>query len=158
MSALPDRFWAKVDITDECWIWTSRIRGGYGRYRVTEREERAAHRVAYEALVGPIPEGMTLDHLCHSSDPSCIGGDACPHRRCVNPDHLEPVTLRDNLLRSNSFVAINAAKTHCAHGHPFAGDNLLIVQNGKRTQRACRTCRQIRDLARYHAGKKRRSA
>lgn len=83
-----------------------------------------AHRVAYEMLVGPIPEGKQLDHLCRQ-------------RTCWNPAHLEVVTGRENTLRGVGRTAVNAAKTHCSRGHELAGDN-LYVHDGQRKCRACK--------------------
>ena len=134
-----DRFWAKVEKAEDCWTWLGYKRGGYGRFAPRHRLDLAAHRVAYELLVGPIPEGLTLDHLCHTES-DCLGGDDCPHRSCVNPDHLEPVTMRENTLRTtNNIVGINARKTHCKYDHELSGDNLITYRNG---QRACRTCKR----------------
>ena len=79
------RFWAKVDKTETCWLWTGGQSAGYGRFGFKGRPNLGAHRFAYELLVGPIPPGLDLDHLCRV-------------RNCVNPDHLEPVTRRENLL------------------------------------------------------------
>ncbi len=119
-----ERFLEKVQKTDSCWIWTAKKeKFGYGRFAIREREF-AAHRVAYELFVGNIPDGLSIDHLC--KNPSC-----------VNPEHLEPVTMRVNLLRGNTFQARNASKTHCPQGHPYSGDN-LIFKSGGRTCRACR--------------------
>jgi hypothetical protein len=121
-----DRFAAKYfrhPITG-CWLWTAATStAGYGRIRV-DRRGMQAHRVAYEMHVGPIPEGLQLDHLCRV-------------RRCVNPAHLEPVTQRENIMRGNSVSAVHAAKTHCIHGHPFDGENTRLGPNGKRVCRAC---------------------
>lgn len=120
-------------VVDEegCWLWQGYVDDkGYGRCWTG-----GAHRHFYTKLVGPIPRGLHLDHVCH--DPSiCVGGDACKHRRCVNPDHLSPTTPRENVLRSNSFVASNAAATHCPEGHPYEGDNLVVYPK----QRTCKTC------------------
>jgi predicted DNA-binding transcriptional regulator AlpA len=81
-----ERFWEKVEPTGFCWEWTAfKDRKGYGRFRVDDRTMQA-HRVAYELLVGPIPEGLHLDHLCRNTS-------------CVNPDHLEPVDLAENVRR-----------------------------------------------------------
>jgi hypothetical protein len=110
-----------------CWDWTGTIAtNGYGRMPLGKRNRRqAAHRFVYEQVVGTVPDGMQLDHLCGN-------------RRCVNPSHLEPVTSRENNLRSPSCMAsVNAAKTHCAQGHPFEGRNLIV---SKRGQRVCRKC------------------
>ena len=109
------RFWHKVEQAGECWAWTATKNSGYGHFwHGTGRVY--AHRWAYEEMVGPIPEGLTLDHICHDPD-LCQGGPSCPHRSCVNPEHLNPVPSAVNTLRSNSITAVHARKTHCAHGH-----------------------------------------
>src|ERR1035437_6893898 len=103
------RFWAKVDKTEDCWNWTAHTDGmGYGQLAKPGQHGGlvVAHRFAYELLVGPIPEGLQLDHLCRN-------------RACVNPDHLEPVTRRVNILRGVGFGAVNAKKTECPRGHPL---------------------------------------
>lgn len=98
-----DRFMAKVDKpsdADGCWHWTAATNSkGYGKFTIRHGVFVYAHRWAYEHFVGPIPDGLSLDHLCHGADPACERGDACPHRSCVNPTHLEPVTNRENLRR-----------------------------------------------------------
>lgn len=100
---LGDRFWSKVDKTDDCWLWTGYIDGqGYGQFHHDGRVGYA-HRVAYEALVGPIPSGLHIDHLCRVT-------------ACVRPSHLEPVTQAENLRRQG------AAITHCPQGHEYTGD------------------------------------
>lgn len=96
------RFWMQVDKRgpDDCWPWTGfRQPNGYGSFGM--KGTRLAHRIAYQWLVGPIPDGLVLDHLCHTRDPECRDNADCPHRRCVNPAHLEPVTRRENLARGN---------------------------------------------------------
>lgn len=137
---LAERFMAKVDVRsdEECWPWTGgRYKCGYGSFRLSKSYATNAHRVAYELFVGPVPDGAHVDHLCHSRDTGCPGGDDCPHRLCVNPAHLEPVTQRTNILRGKSLQAANAAKTHCPQGHPLSGDNLV---KSKLPWRKCRTC------------------
>lgn len=117
------QFWETVAIEDgaHCWEWRgSRDQAGYGRVHWNGRSTRA-HRVAYELARSPIPEGLTIDHLCRN-------------RGCVNPAHLEPVTLRENILRGNTFQAANAAKTHCPQGHPYSFVN-------SKGSRECQTCR-----------------
>lgn len=144
-----ERFWPKVDRSGDCWQWLGYIStGGYGRFAKGHREEVAAHRFAYELMVGPIPAGLTLDHLCHT--PDCTAGDQCPHRSCVNPAHLEPVTVRVNTLRGGTIPAANAEKTHCKHDHPLDGDNLIVDKHG---HRRCRTCVRRRQLAYWHRRK-----
>ena len=109
----------------ECIIWHGRFNSkGYGRTTVNG-VERASHRVAYERDIGPIPDGLHLDHLCRN-------------RACVNPLHLEPVTCRVNLLRGDTIAAMNAAKTECKRGHSLSGDNLYARPNGARNCRACK--------------------
>ena len=106
-----------------CWEWTAyRNRYGYGQFCIDGRMMKA-HRVAYELYRGNIPEGLQIDHLCRV-------------RHCVNPDHLEPVTAQENHRRGESGVK-NKQKTHCPHGHPYAGDNLQIRSCGGRTCRKC---------------------
>jgi hypothetical protein len=142
----PRRFMANVaeDKRTGCWLWQRGLTAqGYGKVRTgsrrTARLTRHAHLVAYELFVGPIPEGLELDHLCHSGAVirgECLGGPTCPHRRCVNPAHLEPVTPRTNTLRSRSVSAFNARKTHCKHGHEFTPVNTRV----RRGKRECRRC------------------
>jgi hypothetical protein len=131
------RFWrAFVESEDGCWVWARGLdQDGYGQFTVNDRQRRA-HRFAYELLVGPIPDGLQLDHLCRN--PSC-----------VNPGHLEPVTPRENNLRGETFGARNAAKTHCKRGHPFDEENTYV---NKRGGRCCRAC------ARFGARQKARAA
>lgn len=135
---LAARFWAKVDKNgpNGCWLWMSSCSGG-GYGQVSNRGGRRAHRVAYELLVGPIPKGLCLDHLCENP-------------RCVNPDHLEPVTQRTNTLRSKtSAAAINERKTHCPQGHPYDEGNTRYKRDGSRV---CRTCEKER-ARRYRAAR-----
>ena len=128
------RFLAKVDKTDECWLWTGyKQPNGYGTFRLGGKM-RYAHRVSYEHYVGPIPEGAETDHLCKV-------------RHCVNPDHLDPVTHKVNMHRGDTLAAKHAAKTHCPQGHEYAGDNLYVDTKGSRRCRAC-------DLERYHRRKR----
>jgi hypothetical protein len=123
-----------------CWFWTGRYNGfGYGLVG-SHATQKVAHRMVYEFLVGPVPEGLTLDHLCRN-------------RPCVNPAHLEPVAFRENVLRGVGPTAENARKTHCRHGHELAGENLLMV-GPEHTRRECRAC----DLARARQRRRERAA
>lgn len=144
------RFWAKVNKNGPipthrpdlgpCWLWTATITGGgYGMFCIG-RTMRPAHRVAWEITNGrPIPDDLPLDHLCHDAA-TCQLADLCPHRRCVNPDHSEPVTTRENVLRSSGPASECSLKTHCLKGHPLSGKNLWISRRNKRTVRVCGTC------------------
>lgn len=141
-----DRFLLKVDKTAGCWVWTGTVtRKGYGMFW-PDGGGVPAHRWSYEHYVGPIPEVLQLDHLCHTRDRSCPGGDACPHRRCVNPAHLEPVTAKENQVRSLHDPAV---RTHCPQGHPYDEVNTYLTARGSR---GCRTCRRAAQIA-YQAKK-----
>lgn len=107
-----------------CWLWLGAVdQDGYGHVWWRGRL-RMAHRESYERYRGLIPEGLQTDHLCRVTS-------------CVNPWHMEPVTGRENNLRSDNPAAINARKTHCIRGHRLAGRNLFIRTTGRRL---CRTC------------------
>jgi hypothetical protein len=108
-----------------CWVWQLfRHSNGYGGEQVDGRS-CLAHVVSYERHVGPVPEDLQLDHLCRV-------------RACVNPAHLEPVTLAVNVLRGIGPSAVNARKTHCKRGHEFSPENTHITTDGKRVCRACK--------------------
>jgi hypothetical protein len=135
---LPDRIQTKFDVDAAgCWLWTAARDGsGYGHVRWQGKLVKA-HRIVYELLVGPITE-ETLDHLCRVW-------------HCVNPDHLEPVSRRENTLRGDTMAAKHAATTHCPAGHPYSGANVYYKPgNGARE---CVTCREDRWRRRYY-GKK----
>jgi hypothetical protein len=120
-----------------CLLWAGYIdKDGYGKTSAVRPRTLTVHRVMYEWFAGPIPPGLVLDHLCGV-------------RHCANVAHLEAVTVRENVLRSHGLPAVNARKTHCAHGHPFDEANTLHV----RGQRQCRTCNRERERARYTARK-----
>ncbi len=121
---LPKRFEQKIKMVESgCWQWQgSLVAQGYGRFA-----KEYAHRYAYKALVGPIPEGLTIDHLCRS-------------RGCVNPAHLEVVTRGENVLRGEGPAAKAARKTHCPKGHEYAGENLYV--NPRTGYRLCQSCQR----------------
>lgn len=132
MSMALDRFWSKVDKTGGCWIWrAAKNQKGYGYFNYGGRIVRV-HRLSYSLAKGPIPDGLTIDHLCGV-------------RECVNPDHLEAVTNRENLLRGRGLAGTNARKTHCKRGHPFDEANTINLPTG---WRECRACRVAKDKAR----------
>lgn len=124
VGTLEERFWPKVDTSagpDGCWPWRASLNmHGYGQFTI-DGCVVMAHRIAYRLVVGPIPTGMDLDHLCRV-------------RQCVNPAHLDPVTRAVNLQRS---PLTNAGRTHCPRGHEYTPDNTYRA-NGRRY---CRTCR-----------------
>ena len=125
--SLPDRINDRIRVNPEtgCWEWVGTRRpDGYGVITVDGRLCRA-HRYVFTLLRGDIPEGLVLDHLCRVP-------------RCVNPDHLEPVTQRINTLRGVGPIPERAQQTHCIHGHEFVGHNVYI--HPKRGTRNCRTC------------------
>lgn len=127
-----ERLWQRVEFGDwlDCWLWTGADNGdGYGQIHENGRTAYT-HRVAYEALVGPIPGGLVVDHVVEWG---------CGDRRCVNPLHMEVVTHKVNLRRGVGPTAIHAAKTHCPKGHPYDEENTYI---DKRGSRVCRTCRR----------------
>lgn len=137
LADLPERIASKIAVADSgCWQWTASISvDGYGRTTVNRRTA-GAHRACYEILVGSIPVHLVIDHLCRN-------------RRCVNPEHLEPVTRRENTLRGETNAAANAAKTHCHNGHGFTIENTRIDPQGKRVCIEChreRTRQNMRAL------------
>lgn len=126
---LPVRLSSKINVqTDGCWLWTAYCApNGYGICWLNA-PGKLAHRVVYQLLVGPIPPGLDIDHLCRV-------------RNCVNPHHLEPVTRRENLRRG---VGVSSAMTHCRRGHPFDEDNTYWIDATRRQCRACKRERQRR--------------
>lgn len=115
----------RIDITVDCWYWTGKpANTGYGQIN-RNGVVRNPHRIIYKVLVGDIPDGLQLDHLCRN-------------RICVNPSHLEPVTQKENLLRSPLTIpSINKLKTHCPTGHPYDETNTQVCRDGSRKCRAC---------------------
>lgn len=120
------RFWSKViAMPSGCWEWqATKTRGGYGQFNLSSKRFQA-HRFSYELLIGPIPDGLTIDHLCRNP-------------ACVNPAHLEPVTLAENERRAAGL------KTHCPHGHLYDLSNTYHTRYGTRACKEChrRACRE----------------
>lgn len=131
LAVSPEKILAKVDTSGDCWEWRGNRHRGYGRVWM-KPHRRSAHAVLYELLVGPIPAGLELDHLCRN-------------KGCVNPAHLEAVTHRENSLRApRNRAAINARKTHCPRGHAYSGPNVVVyASDGKRHCRACGQARRV---------------
>jgi hypothetical protein len=122
-SRLPTRIWDKIhpEPNSGCWLWLGFVGAdGYGQSKLGKA--RVAHRIVYEAMVGEIPEGLVIDHLCRT-------------RCCVNPDHLEPVTHRENLLRGETLASMFLKRTHCSKGH-----DLTFAYRRAGGSRKCRRC------------------
>lgn len=122
------RFWAKVNKTETCWLWTgAKHSSGYGVINtMTEKGLDYAHRISYAWARGPIPEGLHIDHLCRVV-------------ACVNPDHLEAVTMAENIRRGVPNLGnLGRYTDHCPKGHSLSGPNLYMTPKGWRNCRACR--------------------
>jgi len=132
---LPTNMRNKIRVAEnDCWEWTGAIQSrGYGCVGYSGKTT-LTHRLSYELLVGPIPEGLHIDHLCRN-------------RACCNPGHLEAVIQGVNTLRGVSFSAINATKTHCRHGHEYTADNTYTDKRGSRSCRTCRTASHRKSAA-----------
>lgn len=141
------RFWSKVALPndDGCMVWRdAKTRKGYGRFKLSGKHYRA-HRVSYELLIGPIPDGLVIDH---------VRAHGCKSRACVNVQHLEPVTSAENNRRSAGVSRYresgrhrNSLKTHCVNNHPFDEANTYFKPDGRRQ---CRTC-AVLNLRRFRA-------
>lgn len=121
-------FWENIEVRESgCWQWVgAEYPNGYGHFVVSNkpRISTTPHRWSYERIVGRVPSGLDLDHLCRN-------------RLCANPAHLEPVTRAENLRRSPIMGRANSRKTHCPAGHEYAGENLYVVA-GRRQCVACK--------------------
>lgn len=125
-----ERFFAHVaESPSGCWLYETVNEKGYATFSLN-RVPVEGHLWCYRFLIGEVPDGLTLDHLCRV-------------RSCVNPWHLEPVPHRINILRGVGPAAVNARKTQCVNGHPFTRENTYVTPDGRRQ---CRTCRDRRSL------------
>lgn len=131
---LPARVWDKIRVTDTCWLWSAHVSErhagegiGYGMVWDSEAHTMTiAHRYVYKRLVGDIPRGFVLDHLCDVTE-------------CVRPSHLRPTTQKTNIARGASPGAVVGRTNHCMRGHELDNDNTLL--SGGR--RFCRRCRAL---------------
>lgn len=140
---IEQRLWKHIapEPNSGCWLWMGSVDGrGYGMIKVNTDRTRRAHIVSYELANGPVPDGLVLDHLCRVT---------C----CANPDHLEPVTSRENIQRGNAGIN-SRSKTQCPAGHPYDDENTAVGANGHRSCRICRKASKTRYLAKTNeAGK-----
>jgi len=145
---LPERFWSKCipEPNSGCWLWTAGVRDkkeGYGGFQIKTGVNRRVHQVAYEALIGEVPEDLQLDHKCRL-------------RICCNPAHLEPVAQRINVLRGEGLAAQASRRTHCEAGHPYTEENTYMrVRRGR--QEASRVCRQCKNAAERQARRRKKT-
>ena len=126
-----DRFWSKVLKSKTCWIWSGAKADGYGAISIKGKNEKA-HRISYFLKHGGLNKNLELDHLCRN-------------RGCVNPDHLEEVTHKENMLRGIGWTAVNARKTHCPRGHPYD----RIDGDGRRRCVVCSRIQSAKSTKKY---------
>lgn len=120
----------RLTSVNDCWTYPPNEKiTGYSRV-MHNRKRQMTHRAVYELLVGTVPKYLELDHLCRN-------------RACINPDHLEPVTKKENVLRGEGYMAKNARKTHCKNGHEFTAENTYIPPK-RSNRRDCKACRNTR--------------
>lgn len=124
-----DRFWSKVDKQFlGCWLWNQKIgKNGYASFHA-KGKTTTAHRYSYQIFFGKVQDNLHIDHICRT-------------RHCVNPDHLEAVTVKENVVeRSMGLTGFNSRKTKCKKGHELSGDNLKILKSNGKESRRCITC------------------
>ncbi len=137
-----EKLLSRVDVDPTgCWVWTGPTNQGYGRTTKQPNGAQLVHRIVYELMVGPIAAGLTLDHLCRN-------------RACCNPGHLEPKTIKDNVLAGEGACAKHARKTHCKRGHEFTPENTGKASKGGRYCIICSRAAAKAQRARNHKGKR----
>lgn len=124
---------------------TSEAKNGYGQVLFRGKITRA-HRAAWIEANGEIPKGLVIDHTCHNPK-ECEGGITCPHRACVNVEHMRLVTQRENIMAGRHNID---NRSHCNQGHPFIKENIMIRKNG---HRECAECNRVRARAAYQRKK-----
>lgn len=139
-----DRLFRKVEFREDgCWIWRGETtKFGYGHVTIN-RHRWKPHRIVYALCVGAIPDGLQLDHLCHDPE-QCLLANTCPHRRCVNPDHLRPATAGANTARR---INASSRRTHCPKGHTY---DRVDASSGNRR---CHQCRLENRRSRYRSNR-----
>lgn len=140
---IEERFWAKVDVSGDCLVWAgAKSAQGYGTFNYMG-ENTPVQRAAYRLTYGEIPRGLQVDHLCRN-------------RLCANPQHLEAVTQKENLLRGETISAMNLAKIECVNGHLLSDDNVYYRRRGKSICRTCIACATRRAREQYERIKSRK--
>lgn len=143
----------EVDRETGCWVWTHTLADGYPLCPPRDGSRPRGHRVLYTLYKGPIPAGMEIDHTCHTAAVErgeCRDWSTCPHRKCVNPDHLEAVTHQENVLRGYADAgARQRAKTHCPQNHPYSKENTRMSAG----KRYCIECARVSSRAAYQRRK-----
>lgn len=138
-----EEFFSSIQFNESnwCWEWTRSLSAGYGYFRLYDKKI-SVHRISYQLFKGQIPNDKELDHLCRNT-------------KCCNPEHLEPISHKENVLRGNGPTAINSQKTHCDNGHEYTLENTFIRKNGNRD---CRMCMKISKRKSYNKHKDKRNA
>lgn len=131
------------ETVDGCWPWPTVNRFGYPTCVASEGRPVGAHVAVWKSVNGAIPQGLQLDHLCHTDDAGCPGGVGCTHRRCVNPAHLEPVTHQEQQRRKHGYRSPT-----CSRDHDREGNTMWVRDVSGSLYRKCRTCHRENERSR----------